>query len=28
VDAATVNLPGDVIEAIETVHRAQPNPCP
>ena len=27
-DGATINLPEDVIEAIEAVHRAQPNPCP
>jgi len=28
VGGATINLPEDVIEAIEAVHRAQPNPCP
>jgi aryl-alcohol dehydrogenase-like predicted oxidoreductase len=27
-DSATIDLPEDVIEAIEAVHRAQPNPCP
>jgi len=28
VDSATITLPEDVIEALEEVHRAQPNPCP
>src|SRR5580692_7075165 len=27
-DSATIDLPEDVIQAIEAVHRAQPNPCP
>jgi aryl-alcohol dehydrogenase-like predicted oxidoreductase len=27
-DGATINLSEEVIEAIEAVHRAQPNPCP
>jgi aryl-alcohol dehydrogenase-like predicted oxidoreductase len=28
VDSATITLPEDVIEALDEVHRAQPNPCP
>ena len=28
VDSATITLLKDVIEALEEVHRAQPNPCP
>jgi aryl-alcohol dehydrogenase-like predicted oxidoreductase len=28
VNGATINLPEEVIEALEAVHRAQPNPCP
>ncbi len=27
-ESATINLPEDAIQAIEAVHRAQPNPCP